>query len=190
MMSYTHIMLTLVSVGLIDEGGYMVTFKGSTCIICDAAHTMVGCFLKREGLYQVDTNHAESVSTSLADASLSMTDAHWCLGHISPDAVRLLCKSGIITGITLHLGTEIATCNSCAYAKMTCKPVSKGRSGKHADSPGGDVHTDMWGPSPVKSLGRKQYYISFTDDKACYMWVYLLALKSEALKATFNLSPG
>src|SRR5882724_5057347 len=117
MMSYTHIMLTLVSVGLIDEGGYMVTFKGSTCIICDAAHTMVGCFLKREGLYQVDTNHAESVSTSLADASLSMTDAHWCLGHISPDAVRLLCKSGIITGITLHPGTEI-TCNSYAYAKM------------------------------------------------------------------------
>ena len=41
----------------------------------------------------------------------------------------------------------------------------------------------MWGPSPVKSLGGKQYYISFTDDKTRYTQVYLLALKSEAFKA-------
>ena len=66
---------------------------------------------------------------------------------------------------------------------MTRKPVPKERSGKWADSPGGEVHTDVWGPSMVKSLGGKQYSISFTDDKTRYMQVYLLALKSEAFKA-------
>ena len=147
-------------------------------------------YMKREGLYRVDTTHAESMSTSLADAPLSMTNTHWHLGHISPDAVRHLFKSGIITGIALHLGTEIATWNSCAYAKMTHKPVPKERSGKQADSPGGEVHTDMWGPSPVKSLGGKQYYISFMDNKTCYTQVYLLALKSEAFKAYLSFELG
>jgi len=66
---------------------------------------------------------------------------------------------------------------------MTHKPVPKERSGKWTDSPGGEVHTDMWGPSPVKSLGGKKYYISFMDDKTRYMWVYLLALKSKAFIA-------
>ena len=36
------IAFTLVSVGLIDEARYTVTFKGGTCIICDTAHMMVG----------------------------------------------------------------------------------------------------------------------------------------------------
>ena len=80
-------MFTLVSVGLINEAGYTVTFKGSTCVIRNSVHTMVGHFPRRDGLYRVDTSHAESASTSVADASLSMTDAHWRLDHISPDAV-------------------------------------------------------------------------------------------------------
>ena len=57
------------------------------------------------------------------------------------------------------------------------------RSSKHANSPGGEVHTDVWGLSLVKSLSGKQYYITFADDKTCYMQVYLLALKSAAFKA-------
>ena len=64
-----------------------------------------------------------------------------------------------------------------------CKPVPKERSGKHTNSPGVDIHTDMWGPSLVKLLGRKLYYISFTDNKTCYTHVYLLALKSEGYQA-------
>ena len=71
------IVFTLVSMVLIDEAGCTVTFKGGTCITHDAVHTMVGCFPKREGLYRVDTSHAESVSASLTDTSLSMTNAHW-----------------------------------------------------------------------------------------------------------------
>src|SRR5882724_6112456 len=123
------------------------------------------------------------MSVSLVDTSLSMADAHCRLGHIPPDAVKRLCQHGLITGLTLNLDTELTRCNSCAHAKLTCKPVPKERNGKRADSPGAEVHTDVWGPSPVKSLGGKLYYISFTDDKTRYTCVYLLALKSEAFKA-------
>jgi len=46
-----------------------------------------------------------------------------------------------------------------------------------------EIHTDMWGPSLVKSLSRKLYNIIFTDEKTCYTHVYLLILKSEGFQA-------
>src|SRR5882724_6107519 len=174
---------TLVSIGLIDDAGYTVTFANGTCTIRDTAHKTIGLFPKWEGLYKVDTYLRDSTSTSSLDTSLSIEDAHRLLSHISPDAVKWLCKDGLITGFTLNHNTEIAACDSCAYAKLMHKPIPKERSGKCADSPGVEIHTDVWGPSPVKSLGGKLYYISFTDNKTCYTRVYLLALKSEAFKA-------
>jgi len=66
------------------------------------------------------------------------------------------------------------------------KPIPKERSGKHADSPGAEIHTYFWGPSPVKSLGGKLYYISFTDNKTHYTHVYLLALKIEGYQVYFS----
>src|SRR5467141_3577077 len=45
------------------------------------------------------------------------------------------------------------------------------------------IHTNVWGPSPIKTLGNKSYYISFMDDKTCYTQTYLLALKSDTFKA-------
>ena len=34
------------------------------------------------------------------------------------------------------------------------------------------VHTDLWGPSPVASLGDSRYYISFINDLSKKVWVY------------------
>jgi len=81
------IALMLVSIRLIDQARYTVSFTGRTCIICDMACKIVGCFPKREGLYKVDTHHNESVAASILDTSLGMADAHRRLGHISPDAI-------------------------------------------------------------------------------------------------------
>ncbi len=33
---------------------------------------------------------------------------------------------------------------------------------------GAEVHTDLWGPSPVASMGGRKYYITFTDDHTHY----------------------
>ena len=46
-----------------------------------------------------------------------------------------------------------------------------------------EVHTDVWGPSLIRSLGGKTYYVSFTNDKMRYTCLYLLTQKSGVLKA-------
>ncbi|GKA27622.1 retrotransposon protein, putative, ty1-copia subclass [Tanacetum coccineum] len=42
------------------------------------------------------------------------------------------------------------------------------------------VHSDLWGPSQVESLGGKRYFISIIDDYSKRVWVYILRFKHEA----------
>jgi hypothetical protein len=46
---------------------------------------------------------------------------------------------------------------------------------------GEEVYLDVWGLSPVTSLGGKKYYVSFTDDYSRFTWIQTLKKKSEVL---------
>ena len=67
--------------------------------------------------------------------------------------------------------------------KMMCAPLPKEKTRRHVDKFSSVVHTDMWGPSLVKSLGGKLYYISFTNDKTRYTRLALLSQKNGAFSA-------
>ena len=41
------------------------------------------------------------------------------------------------------------------------------------------MHSDLWGPAPVESIGCKQYYVSFMDDHSRYTNIYFLHSKDE-----------
>ena len=47
------------------------------------------------------------------------------------------------------------------------------------------VHTDVWGPSLVSSLGGSSFYVTFIDDFSRKVWVYFLKHKSDVF-ATFK----
>src|SRR5882672_1152324 len=177
------IALTLVSVGLISDAGYAVLFKDGTCTIRDKSNTVVGQFPKQDGLYKVDRREHPSTSAHTASDGLTIMAAHRRLGHISPEAVRALTRGDTITGLDVDMSSLPLPCDSCTYAKMMRKPLPKQRTGQRATRFGGEVHTDVWGPSPIKSLGGRSYYISFTNDKTRYTRLHLLSRKSDAFEA-------
>jgi hypothetical protein len=39
------------------------------------------------------------------------------------------------------------------------------------------VHTDVWGPTQVSSLGGSRYYVTFIDDATRKTWVYCIRTK-------------
>ena len=41
------------------------------------------------------------------------------------------------------------------------------------------VHSDVFGPVKVPSLGNSMYYVSFIDDFSRNTWIYFLKKKSE-----------
>jgi hypothetical protein len=40
------------------------------------------------------------------------------------------------------------------------------------------VHTDVWGPAQVPSLGGPHYYVNFIDDATRKTWVYCIRQKT------------
>ena len=84
---------------------------------------------------------------------------HLRLGHVSEKSLDVLRRREMIDGESF---SKLEFCEECVMGKQT--RVSFGE-GKH-DSRGilEYVHTDVWGPAPVASLGGARYYISFIDD--------------------------
>ena len=73
-------------------------------------------------------------------------------------------------------------CEPCTIAKAKCHPVAKERLGEQATTYGGEIHSDLWGPAPLESLGRRRYYVSYTDNKTCKTTLYLLREKLETFE--------
>ncbi|OSX58947.1 hypothetical protein POSPLADRAFT_1118617, partial [Postia placenta MAD-698-R-SB12] len=86
------------------------------------------------------------------------------LSHIALRAIHELLSKGLVTGFELIPSDKPKVCEVCIHAKSTRQPVPCVREGECAATFGDKVHSDLWGPSRVTTLGGQQYYISFTDN--------------------------
>jgi transposase InsO family protein len=43
------------------------------------------------------------------------------------------------------------------------------------------IYSDVWGPSPVPTVGESRYFVIFVDDFSRYTWIYLMKNCSEVL---------
>ncbi|PPQ83602.1 hypothetical protein CVT26_001384 [Gymnopilus dilepis] len=172
---------TLISVGQLDE--VKLTFGEGKLVITDPDGVKVGEVPRTaKGLYRVEHEGEEA---NPAEETLTLDQFHRRMGHISPFIAQKLVDNGFVTGVRLEStpSGEPFFCESCVYAKATRKSVPKQREGERAKEFGGEVHSDVWGPSPVESKGGKRYYITFTDDCTRLTHIYLLAQKSEAFQS-------
>ncbi len=172
--------LTIVSISRITKMGCAVSFEGDACKIKSKASKIIGVVpTSANGLYRVD----HSVVAGAAIETISLLTLHRQLGHISPAAIRTLIKQGTVTGLTLTDDVTTLVCDLCEYAKTTCKAICKEREALQADAFGAEVHSNIWGPSPVQTIGGRKYYITFTDDHMHYTRLQLLRTKDEAFNA-------
>ena len=50
------------------------------------------------------------------------------------------------------------------------------------------IHFDVWGPSPVSSVGESQYFVVFIDDYSRYSWIFPMKSRSEILPIYSNFA--
>jgi len=171
--------LTIVSINQITKAGYSVIFEASTCKIKCPNGTVIGTIpVTANSLYKVE--HAYAASIALERITLLMLHQH--LVHIAPDTLCTLVSRGAVEGIELIDNQAPLICNSCEHGKSTHKVIQKERQAPLARAFGDEVHTDVWGPSPMLSLGKRKYYITFTDDSTRYTHIDILHTKDEALE--------
>ena len=68
---------------------------------------------------------------------------------------------------------SLELCENCVYGKQ--KRVRFLKVGKQKKSEMLElVHTYVWGPTQVQSLGVSRYYVTFIDDATRKTWVYCI----------------
>ena len=95
----------------------------------------------------------------------------------------MLVRRGTVEGMELIDNHAPFICNSCEHTKSTCKVIWKEREAPLANAFGAEVHSNLWGPSPTQSLGKRKYHITFTDDHTHYTLLAILYAKDGALDA-------
>ena len=105
------------------------------------------------------------------------------MGHISIATIRGLVRKGMIEGVTVIDEGADFECRPCILAKTKRLPIPKEREGERALDFGDEIHSDLWGPGQVKTIGGRTYFISFTDDWSRWTTVYLMRGKDEAFSS-------
>jgi hypothetical protein len=155
----------LVSIGRINNSGFFSTFSAGRCEICDDEGQLLAVIPKVGAVYK--TPHVPPSDGGTANTvvkRMTLQDLHERMGHISPRAMKDLVRSGIIVGVDISDLSQDYECQACILAKSTRKSVPKVREGERALTFGDEIHSDLWGPGKVQTLGGRKYYISFTDD--------------------------
>ena len=162
--------LTVISISKIANAGYAVSFEGQEYKIKNKKGKTIGRIpASANGLYRVE----HPITATAAQEQVDFLTAHQRLGHISAEAIHTLIHANAATGLqSIDLSFPFS-CNSCEYAKMTCKVIHKQATNPWAKAFGDEVHTDVWGPAPIFILGSHKYYITFTDNHTCYTWLEL-----------------
>jgi transposase InsO family protein len=156
-----------------------VLFRSSTCVFQDQnSGKMIGTAREMNGLYYFDeTPLGNKTACGLNSASSPpVSDQvmlwHKRLGHPSFPYLKYLFPK-----FAKEINSSQFHCEACHLAKdhrvsFTSKVYS-------ASQPFYLIHSDVWGPSKIKTMSGKKWFVTFIDDHTRVCWVYLLEKKSE-----------
>jgi len=101
---------------------------------------------------------------------------HERLGHIREKGLRILHGKGMVEGMSNN-SLDFDFYENCVYGKHN--RVSFPSNGNRVKQILELVHSDVFGPVKVPSLGKSMYYVSFIDDFSRNTWIYFLKKKYE-----------
>jgi len=164
----------LMSVGMMDERGAEVSFKGGKTII-KMSDKVAASGTRKSGLYHLDMAPLLDIA---AVASLQLW--HERLGHVNVAGIKRMIKNKDIDGLKCSSMVVKDVCEPCVYGKaaMTPMPSAGGvRVSKRLQL----VHSDLGGPMSEPSRGGALYFGTFTDNFSRWTDVVFLQKKSDLL---------
>ena len=107
---------------------------------------------------------------------------HARLGHAFSSRVQQLTSRGLLGSVS----TENFDCVACQLGKQLALPFNS------SESISTDIfdliHSDVWGPSPISSIGGSRYFVVFVDDYSRYSWIFYMKHRSELLQVYSNFA--
>jgi hypothetical protein len=179
---------SLISVSKLDDAGLDTAFGKGTCNMVQGAMVLmrgVRCGNLYKLLRSTYTNGCNSYvvleQTNKEDKTNTVHKKktmlwHQRLGHIGEKGLRTLHGKGMVEGMP-NCTLDFDLCEHCIYGKQN--QVRFPSSATRAKGILELIHSDVFGPVHVLSLGKSVYYVSFIDDFSRCTWIYFLKNKSE-----------
>uniref|UniRef100_A0A5B7BZJ7 Putative copia LTR rider n=1 Tax=Davidia involucrata TaxID=16924 RepID=A0A5B7BZJ7_DAVIN len=174
----------LISLGVLDSKGYRIIMEGGVLkVVRGAFVAMKGT--RKGNLYALDgcTVTGRAVVSHSPDNEETDTSKLWHmrLGHAGEKALQGLVKQGVLKGAKTG---KVGFCEHCVLGKQS--RVKFGTAVHRTQGILDYVHTDVWGPTKVASLGGKHWFVTFIDDFSRRVWVYTMRHKHEVLDIFLN----
>lgn len=139
-------------------------------------HT-IGHAIFKKGLYQLDATRLPNGHDPIdaIAATVDFDDPVWKwhrrLGHLGFQNMLSLLDSSTGMEITAkQIKAKVkAVCPICATTRALVK-IPRDPAKRHAQTPGGMVHVNAWGPYPIEGFDGTRYFLFITDDCTRYTW--------------------
>ncbi|CAI7860701.1 unnamed protein product [Closterium sp. NIES-53] len=182
----------LVLVGQLKESGVKLQVDGDKLQLVLVAGDVLGRAHYTGRVLCTDLHPCLTKSTSvlidvvalrtIASATKSTPDMwHARLAHVSVDTIKSSEKQEVATDLVIKpsAGTDLL-CVSCVGGKLARHTFP--HKGSDAEEPLAVVHIDLCGPFRVAAKDGSVYLILLKNQKAHFMWVKLVAKKSDVLQ--------
>ncbi|GJW00183.1 putative ribonuclease H-like domain-containing protein [Tanacetum coccineum] len=103
---------------------------------------------------------------------------HKRLGHINFKTINKLVIGNLVRGLPSKLFENDHSCVACQKRKQH-KASCKTKLLSSINHPLQMLHMDLFGPTFVRSINHKIYYLVVIDDYSRFSWVFFLATKDE-----------
>ncbi|GJS06293.1 ribonuclease H-like domain-containing protein [Tanacetum coccineum] len=103
---------------------------------------------------------------------------HRRLGHVNFKNLNKLVKGNLVRGLPSKIFQNDHTCVACQKGKQH-KASCKAKSVSSISQPLHLLHMDLFGPTSVRSINHKTYFLVTTNDFSRFSWVFFLRTKDE-----------
>ncbi|KAD7478330.1 hypothetical protein E3N88_01466 [Mikania micrantha] len=177
----------LLSVSQVCDQKHNMLFTEHECIVLKPGFVVPNDQIllrapRRNNMYMLDMSTAtplSNISCFVSKASLDEASLwHRRLCHVNLKIMNKLVKNKLVTGLPTKEFICVDKCVACLKGKQhksshRAKEINSITTVLHL------LHMDLFGPTSVKSLGRKSYCLVITDDFSRYTWVFFLNTKDE-----------
>ena len=170
----------LLSVSKVTEFGKTISFSDDGSQITGINRKLVATATRVGNLYHLNCHASRQNANAVESQKVETKEDVWHrrFGHLGARNLQKLAKEKLVDGFDYDVSKEINFCESCTEGKQHRQkfPAS---SGSTTEKPLDLVHSDVCGKINVQSLSGAEYFLTFTDEKTRYVWVYVLKHKSE-----------
>ncbi|RMX62726.1 hypothetical protein DD238_007958 [Peronospora effusa] len=180
----------LVSAAALTARGVLVQFKRDQAVLI-SDDVIVAVIKRVRKLFALNVKQCITLEAHKTESGGAINDTselwHARIGHVSTKTIMQAMKS--CDGILRVVASDGGVSDGCARGKMTNIPFSHTSGSEVKTSrPLKFVHTNLMGPMSPKSNGGALNVLTFIDDYSQFVYVYLLAAKSQVYERFEGIS--